>query len=236
MNRLQLASASKAEPQKPAKEPLFSGREPALLATHHRADSSTDIWSLIVTGSLSAAMITSLACQLPKAQTLSWTMIFSLSVKYILLVAVGGAIGTSIPWLFLKVKPSFGLAFLSKTVAVGWIFFPCIFLFYRRQSPWMFPALAIAIVAVTFSLRRLFPAPTTPDEEKLPYWHNADLPSFYGLPIADFRPLRAFFLAICAQSALILAIADRPVFAGTMLSIFSVRHGMAMERVRQQRD
>jgi hypothetical protein len=84
----------------------------------------------------------------------------------------------------------------------------------------MFPALALATIAVAFSLRRLFPASTSPDEGILPYWHNADLPSLYGLPIADFRPVRAFFLAICAQSALILAIADRPVFAGTMLSIF----------------
>jgi hypothetical protein len=219
MNRLQSASASKIEPQKPTNEALFRGPEPAPITAHHRADPSTDIWSLIVTGCLSAAMIASLACRLPNAYTLSWTQIFSLSVKYIVLVAVGGAIGTSIPWLFLRVKPSFGLAFLSKTIAVGWIFFPCIFLFYRRQSPWMFPALALATIAVTFSLRRLFPA-TTPDEGKLPYWHNADLPSLYGLPIADFRPIRAFFLAICAQSALILAIADRPAFAGTMLSIF----------------
>ncbi len=220
MNRLELASASKAEPQKPTNEDLFRGPEPAPVVAHHRADSSTDIWSLVVTGCLSAAMIASMACRLPNAHTLSWTTIFSLSVKYIVLVAVGGAIGTSIPWLFLKEKPSFGLAFLSKTVAVGWIFFPCIFLFYRRQSPWMFLALAIATVAITFSLRRLFPASTTLDEGKLPSWHNADLPSLYGLPIADFRPVRAFFLAICAQSALILAIADRPVFAGAMLAIF----------------
>jgi hypothetical protein len=103
-------------------------------------------------------MIASLACRLPNAHTLSWTTIFSLSVKYIVLAAVGGAIGTSIPWLFLKPKPSFSLAFLSKIAAVGWIFFPCITLFYRRQSPWMFLVLALANVASAFSLRRLLPA------------------------------------------------------------------------------
>jgi hypothetical protein len=83
----------------------------------------------------------------------------------------------------------------------------------------MFPALALATVAITFSLRRLFPAIATPEEGKLPYWHNADLPSLYGLPIADFRPVRAFFLAIYAQAALLLAIADRPLLAGIFLSI-----------------
>jgi hypothetical protein len=219
MNRLKLPSASKAEPQKPTNEALFRGREPAPVATHHHAESSTDIWSLVVTGCLSAAMIASLACRLPKAQTLSWTTIFSLSVKYIVLVAVGGAIGTSIPWFFLRVKPPFGLAFLSKTVVVGWIFFPCIFLFYRRQSPWMFPALTLATVAVTFSLRRLFPVSAEPDQRKLSDWYTSDLPSLYGLPIANFRPVRAFFIAICAQAALILAIADRPMLAGIFLSI-----------------
>jgi hypothetical protein len=219
MNRLQLASTLKAESQEPSGEDLFRGPEPVPDLTRRGADSSADIWSLVVTGCVSAATIASLACRLPKANTLSWITIFSLSIKYIIIVTLGGAIGTSIPWLFLKAKPSFSLAFLSKTVAVGWIFFPCIFLFYRRQSPWMFPALALATVAVTFALRRLFPAGATPDEEKPPYWHNADLPNLYGLPIADFRPVRSFFLAICAQAALILAILDQPVSAGILLSM-----------------
>ena len=219
MNRLQLASALKAESQESPGEDLLRGREPVPEVTHRGADSSADVWSLVVTGCLSAAMMASLACRLPQAHTLSWTTIFFLSLKYIILVTVGGAIGTSIPWFFLRVKPSFGLAFLSKTAAVAWIFFPCILLFYRRQSPWMFPALALATVAVTFSLRRLFPARATPDEEKLPHWHNVDLQSLYGLPIADFRPARAFFIALCAQAAFLLAITDHPFLAGILLSL-----------------
>jgi len=219
MNRLQLASSLKAESQELPDEDLLRGQEPVPEGVHHRSASSAEIWSLVVTGCLSAAMMASLACKLPKTDTLSWTTIFSLSVKYILVVAIGGAIGTSIPWFFLKVKPSFSLAFLSKTVAVGWIFLPCIFLFYRRQSPLMFLALALATIAVTFSLRRLFPARAAPAEEKLPFWHDTDLPSLYGLPIEDFRPVRAFVLAICGQAALILAIADRPLLAGIFLSM-----------------
>jgi hypothetical protein len=219
MNRLQLASALKTEPQQPPDGDLLRGREPVPEVVHHGSASSADIWSLVVTGCLSAAMIASLACRLPKTHTLSWTTIVSLSVKYILVVAIGGAIGTSIPWFFLKVKPSFSLAFLSKSVAVGWIFFPCIFLFYRRQSPLMFLALALATIAVTFRLRRIFPASATPNEGNLPSRHSAELQSLYGLPIADFRPALALFLAICAQSALILAIIDRPLPAGILLSL-----------------
>jgi hypothetical protein len=219
MNRPQSASAIKIDSQERAGEDPFRGQEPVPEAAHHLADSSADIWSLVVTGCLSAAMIASLSSRLPTSQTLSWTTIFLRSVRCITLAAVGGTIGTSLPWFFLKTKPSFGLAFLSRTAAVGWIFFPCIFLFYRRQSPLMFLALALATVAITFSLRRLFPASASPDDRKLPYWHNADLRSLYGLPIAAFRPMRALFLAICAQAALILAIVDRPILAGISLFV-----------------
>jgi hypothetical protein len=219
MNRPRLASALKTEPKHLTGGDPFRGGNPVPEATPHWADSSGDTWSLIVTGCLSAALIASRACRLPTAHTLSWTTIFLSSIKYIALAAAGGVIGTSIPWFFLKVKPSFGLVSLSKIVAVGWIFLPCIILFYRRQSPLMFLALALATVAVTFSIRRLFPARASSDEGKLPFWHNADLPSLYGLPIEDFRPVRAFFLAICAQAALILAIADRPLLAGIFLSM-----------------
>jgi hypothetical protein len=112
MNRLQLASALKAESQEPTGEDLFRGEDPIAEATHHRADSSIDIWSLVVTGCLSAAMITSLSSRLPESHTLSWTTIVFRSIKYIALAVAGGAIGTSIPWLFLKAKPSFSLASL----------------------------------------------------------------------------------------------------------------------------
>jgi hypothetical protein len=173
---------------------------------------------LILTGCLSAAMIASLACRLPRAHTLSWTTIFSLSVKYIAITTVAGAIGTSIPWLFLRAKPSFGLRFLSKSIAVGWIFFPCIALFYRQQSAGMFLALTLATVALAFSLRRLFPASAESDPTALPPGYASDLPNLYGLPIPDFRPIRAFVIAICAQTALILAIAGYLFFAGALLS------------------
>jgi len=42
--------------------------------------------------------------------------------------------------------------------------------------------------------------------------------NLYGLPIADFRPMRALVIAICAQTAFILAVAGYLFFAGAMLS------------------
>jgi hypothetical protein len=162
-------------------------------------------------------MIASLACRLPRAHTLSWVTIFSLSIKYIAITTVAGAIGTSLPWLFLRAKPSFGLRFLWRSIAVGWIFFPCIALFYHQQSPGMFLALALATVALAFSLRRLFPPNAVSDPTAPPLGYASDLPNLYGLPIADFRPIRAFVIALCAQTALILAIAGYSFFAGALL-------------------
>jgi hypothetical protein len=159
-----------------------------------------------------------LSSRLPESHTLSWPTILVRSIQYIALAVAGGAIGTSIPWFFLKPKPSFSLAFLSKIVAVGWIFLPCIILFYRRQSPWIFLVLAFATVASAFSLRRLLPAGNEPDRRKLPAGYTSELPSLFGLPIENFRPVRAFFIALCAQAALLLAIWDRPFPAGLLLS------------------
>jgi hypothetical protein len=164
-------------------------------------------------------MITRLSSRLPQSHTLSWTTILLHSIEYIALATIGGAVGTSIPWLFLKIKPSFSLGSFAKIVAVGWIFFPSILLFYRRQSPWMFLVLALATVASAFSLRRLFPVISEPDQRKPPDGYTGDLPNLYGLPIPAFRPMRAFFIALCAQAALLLAVADRPSPAGLLLSI-----------------
>jgi hypothetical protein len=219
MNRLQSASALKPESRPPAGEALFRSGEPLPEAAHHHADSSADIWPLVITGCLSAAMITSLSSRLPQSHTLSWTTILLHSIQYIALATIGGAIGTSIPWFFLKIKPSFSLARFTEIVGVGWIFFPSILLFYRRQSPWMFLVLALATVTSGFSLRRLFPVISDPDQRTVPDRYTGDLPNLHGLPIAAFRPVRAFLIAIGAQAALLLAVADRPTPAALLLSI-----------------
>ena len=217
MSPLQLPSALRDESADSA--PKDASRRTNRLAALPPGDSDpNETGLLIVTGCLSAAMIASLACQLPKAHTLSWTTIFSLSIKYIAVTAVVGAVGTSIPWLFLKIKPSFSLISLSKKAGVGWIFFPCITLLYRQQSPSMFLALAFAAITLVLSVRRLFPATAESGQEKPQAWYTSDLPSLYGLPIAGFRPMRAFFMAICGQTALIFAAAGYLIVAGILLS------------------
>jgi hypothetical protein len=74
--------------------------------------------------------------------------------------------------------------------------------------------LAVTTVTVAFSLRRLFPVSVESDQRKLPN----DLPALYGLPIAAFRPLREFFIALCAQAALVFAITGSLFLAGILLS------------------
>jgi hypothetical protein len=200
-----------------AERVLSGGSTQGPEATHLKANSG-DIWSLVVTGCLSTAMIVSLTSRLPLAHTLSWPAIFFHSVVRVALAAAAGAAGISIPWLFLKTKPSFRLAFLSKKAAIAWIFFPSVTLLYRQKSPGMFAVLAFATVAAALSLRRLFLTRTEAEESQRPIWHTSDLQTLYGLPIANFRPIRACFIATCLQAALILAALEFPFFAGVLLS------------------
>src|SRR5580704_1356960 len=88
----------------------------------------SDVGLLIVTGFVAANLVPTLVCRLPQSHTLTW--------------------------LFLKAKPSFGN--LAKKVGIGWLFLPCITLLYRQHSPWMFFVVALATVAVAFSLRPIF--------------------------------------------------------------------------------
>src|SRR5580704_11565945 len=114
----------------------------------------SDVGLLIVTGFVAANLVPTLVCRLPQSHTLTWIKIFSLSVRYIALTVAFGSAGIALPWLFLKAKPSFGN--LAKKVGIGWLFLPCITLLYRQHSPWMFFVVALATVAVAFSLRPIF--------------------------------------------------------------------------------
>jgi len=213
MNRPPLPPASQEESADSNAKVVFSAEEPNTEDTYGTTD-STETWLLIVTGFLSAAFMAGLLCRSPLPHTLLWATLFLRSAVYIALTAAAGFLGMWIPWLFLRAKHSFGVAFLSKKVGIGWVFLPCITLLYRRESPWMLLVLAVTTVSVVFSLRRLFPLGVESDQRKLP----DDLPTLYGLPIAAFRPLREFFIALCAQGTLVFAITGSLFLAGILLS------------------
>jgi hypothetical protein len=217
MNRTQSLSTKKATSPHSTSRTLSAGSAPGPEATQLNANSA-DIWSLVVTGCLSAAMIVSLTCRPPVTHTLSWRVIFLRSVTLVALAAAAGAAGMSVPWLFLKAKPSFRLAFLSKSVAIACIFFPSVTLLYRQQSPGMFVVLAFATVASSLSLRRLFPTGTEGEESQRPTWHTNDLQTLYGLPIPTFRPIGAFLIAACLQAAIVLAAIEFPLSSAVLLS------------------
>jgi hypothetical protein len=159
MNRLQLTSALKDESAVSTPEDVFGETNLIAESPDGRQD-SIETWLLILTGFSSATFISSLISRSPQPHRLSWSVLFFQSAIYIALTAAAGAAGISIPWFFLKAKPS----------------------------------------------------------AKLPARRTSDLPTLYGLPTADSRPLRAFFIALCAQSALISAIAESFLLAGILLS------------------
>jgi hypothetical protein len=173
---------------------------------------------LVVTGCVAAAVATSLSCQLPKSHTLSWTTILLLAATYIAFATAVGTLGISIPWFCLRSKPPFRLTFLAKRTAPAWIFFPCITLLYRQQSQWLFPLLSLATIALAFSLRQVFPASAEINQTDPSASLTSDLPSLYGLPPTGSGPMPAVFIAICAQAALLFAVAEYLFLAGLLLS------------------
>ena len=188
---------------------------------------------LVVTGCVAAAMATSLCCQLPKSHTLSWTRILFVAATYIALAITVGTLGISIPWFFLRSKRPFHLAFLAKKVAPAWIFLPCITLLYRLQSEWMFPVLALATIALACSLRQVFPPSAEINQADPSASLTSDLPSLYGLPPTNSGSMHAVFIAICAQAALLFAVAEYLFLAGLLLSssLFQlVRRSSASDR------
>jgi hypothetical protein len=211
MNRLPTSSVRNEESTDSFRQALSPKTEPV-------AEGNSDIALLVFTGFLSANLVPTLVCRLPQSHTLTWVRIFSLSLIFIALTIVAGTAGITLPWLFLKAKPSFGLAFLSKKVGIGWLFLPCITLLYRQHSPWIFLAVALATVAVALSLRPVFPVPADTDQAKFAAWKASTLPTLYGLPIADFRPLRALIIALGIQGALVFAVRESLYLASSLLA------------------
>jgi hypothetical protein len=189
----------------------------------------TETWLLVVTGISSATFLANLICPSPHPHATYWIVLFLQAAFLLVLTAAAGAAGIFVPWFFLKIKPPFPFASLAKKAALAWVFLPGIILLYHRHSPWMFPVLAVAAIAIAFNIRRLVPAaeslPSNLASEtrdlpsKLPRNLQTYLPSLNGLPGSDSRPLRAFFLAACLQGALMAAVAEWFFFAAILLSV-----------------
>jgi hypothetical protein len=157
-------------PSEPNDEPRDSIRKAASPDAEPIAEGNSNIGLLVFTGFVSANLVPTLVCRLPQSHTLTWVQILWLSVRYIALTTLAGAAGITLPWLFLKGKPSFGLAFLLRKVGIGWLFLPCITLLYHQRSPWMFLIVALVTVAVAFSLRPVFPVPIETDQPNFTAW------------------------------------------------------------------
>ena len=207
MNPASPISVIKAEPQDS-------------LAPHasNNAD-ATETWLLVITGISSATFIANLICRSPQPHTASWLLLSLRSIVLIALTAAAGAAGIFVSWSFLRTKPSFSFSSLAQKTGIGWIFLPCITLLYGRQSPWMFAVLALTAIAIAFNLRRLLPALAETDQAKARPSPTGDLPSLFGLPGPDSRPLRALFLALCLQGALLSAVAGYLFLSAILLAI-----------------
>ncbi|HWZ52973.1 MAG TPA: hypothetical protein VNW54_16070 [Granulicella sp.] len=184
---------------------------------------SASCWMLIATGILTAAAFPYAFCGslLPASQPLHqpllrWAMAFFHASVSLALTAAAGAVDVWLLWRVLSTKPALLPGSLSRHALVGWIFLPAIVLLDREQSNWLLPLVILATVATAVSLRRIFPSAAI-TQTHAPAHAPGELPSLYGLPHEDLRPLHTFFIAICAQTSLLLACTGALALAGTLL-------------------
>jgi hypothetical protein len=191
--------------------------KPALISNElEDSANSASAWPLVLAGFFAATASAFLLAQLPRSHKFSWIELFFRAAAYVSLTAASGTAAISLTWNFLGRKPSHNPPSWIGATSAGWAFLPCIALLYAQRSAWIFLIVTFATFAAAFRLRKLFPEAEDKPDHSNP--QPTQLPSLYGLPTSDFHPLRALSIAICAQGALILAIAGYLLLASILLA------------------
>jgi hypothetical protein len=157
-----------------------------------------------------------LICKVTRSRELSLADIVLRAVEYVVLAACAGTVA-----VYLNVRRDAGVGDLSRntisrTMAAGWVYVPCLLLLYWEQSPWTLLAMTLAALSTAFGLSRLFPHPAGATTAQTP--DHPALPSLNGLPPADSPFQLAFWTALAAQACLICLIAGYPTFALLLLA------------------
>jgi len=179
---------------------------------------SANQWRLICGGLVAAGATAGVLSKLAQAHGHLWAKIVLESVEYVAFSAVAGAAGTRVAWSLLIGELPDDAAFSPMSVGAASVFLPSIALFYRQESLWMLLVWALATVTLAVRLLAVFPIEDESDSAVGAGPEAGALPSLYGLPGADSHPLRSFWIAVCAQAALVCAFRQYLLSAGLLLS------------------
>jgi hypothetical protein len=173
-------------------------------------------WALAAAGLFFAATAANLLCLSPRWYSSKFISLVYEPARFVVLTAATGAAAVQIFWAALENKPSAGPVWIARNLSTAWVFLPCYVLLYERNSPWMLSIAALATLGTALSLRRLLPAPAA---ALLPRPQTTILPSLDGLPPRDSPLFLAFWIAILAQAAAILAVNQALLLATLPLCI-----------------
>jgi hypothetical protein len=199
---------------------LTPGEEdaPATSSTSPTHDAVGNGWLLVVVGSAAAIIAAALWCTPPLVPLRSWGSLLGRCLAFLLATATAGAAGIWGAWLLLGSRPSLRRRDFFLHALMGWIFLPCVALLDRTGAASALLVTAMAATAMAVSLRILAPSGDAETTDVL----GGIVPefrSFYGTPIAGFRPGRALLIAICAQGALVLTVTRDFFVAGILLGV-----------------
>jgi hypothetical protein len=187
-----------------------------LLAAATRT-SESGVWTLAVAGLLFAVVAANLLCLSPRWYSNRFISFVYEPARFVFLTAATGATAVQIFWVILNDKPAAGRLWIARHLSGGWVFLPCFVLLYEQNSPWMLFVIALVTLGTAFGLRRILPA--VAELNGASDRSTAVLPSLDGLPPADSPLLLAFWIAIFAQAAALLAAADSLLMAAYAFSV-----------------
>ncbi len=174
-------------------------------------------WTLAVAGLLFAVVAANLLCLSPRWYSNRFISLVYEPTRFVVLTALIGGAAVRTLWGLLSNVPSAHPTWIARSLSGGWVFLPCFVLLYEQNSPWMLFVIALVTLGTAFGLRRILPAPVelnAPSDRS-----TAVLPSLDGLPPADSPLLLAFWIAIFAQAATLLAAADSLLMAAYAFSV-----------------
>jgi hypothetical protein len=165
----------------------------------------------VFAGSVAAMLAAVQVCRLPAVRNLTLISLSLRCLEDLTLTLLAGAVCLGVAKLLLGSPPLRQRQLILHALA-GWLFLPGIVLLARTWPAWVLPVAAAAAGGMAVSLRLL--APGEAEQEPLPAVAFASL---YGMPWVGFRPARALAIAVCAEAALVLAVAERFALAALLL-------------------
>jgi hypothetical protein len=181
-------------------------------------EDNASAWPPTIGSLITATALACLICRLPTPGSLSWLALLLISSGYVAVSTLAGAFAAWSVWSILPTKPALPRHLFLVVVSVGPLWLPCLILFYREDSAWLVPVIALSSAITANCLRAdVFSSPCNLPALEADRSSPA-MVSFLEVRPPDFRPWFSLIVAICMQAAMLACLAGDRLIAGSLLA------------------